>query len=81
MRDGQAAFGTFWSELSDAEQEAIQADVDLILDSPSDAEEASCANEAEVLVLVRSRIGGPVNLKSYAASLLAGIARRDQVQS
>ena len=79
MRAEQAAFGTFWRELSDEAQEAVHADVDMILDSPSDAEEASCFTVADALALLRRRIGGPVNLRSYAASLLAGVARKVQL--
>jgi hypothetical protein len=81
MQTERGVFGQGWNELSKAGRDAVTADAEAILRAPDDADERACEDLADACVLLRRRIGGPVNLKPYAASLLAGIARRERVQS
>ena len=71
----RGVFGQGWNELSKASRDAVTADAEMILRAPDDNEERECETLADACVLLRRRIGGPGGLKSYAATLLAGIAR------
>ena len=76
MTEHRAVFGQDWNSLTEDERELVAVDALAILNDPEDEDERACSTVADACVLLRRRMGGPGNLKAYAASLIAGEARR-----
>jgi len=62
----RSVFGLEWKDLSKEEKSIVADDIDTLADDQFDCDVLDAAIE------LRRRIGGPVNLHSYARTLCAG---------